>query len=278
MPVSFGPMPGPRQDTEGNPRNGGSTTFTTASIRFRTSRTLLQNLFPTSDFVFSAPGTLAHATFSVTALKNLDWLGGRGYSHFGLYIHGVEYRSKSGQTLKGNYLPVLFEDLADPILSGREELGMPKLWCELDIKHDEAGRKWSLQAGWLGSVFCKLQLEELEKITDSSGLSPNSSGDEGLLWYKSIPATGPPSTKVLRQFDVTSAVFLPAAEEADGQRSTTKAWKGDGKIKFDTLDWKALPTLHHIVERLDEIPVYEVLEAKIVEGKGMSDVKGARMV
>jgi hypothetical protein len=44
------------------------------------------------------------------------------------------------------------------------------------------------------------------------------------------------------------------------------------EISFDALDWKALPTLHHIVERLKEVPMYEVVEAQIVEGTGVSDV------
>ena len=63
----------------------------------------------------------------------MEWLGGSGYRHIGLYIHGVEYVKKDGTTVHGSYLPILFESLTDPIVSGREELGMPKLYTAVDI-------------------------------------------------------------------------------------------------------------------------------------------------
>ena len=132
MPTSFGPMPGPRQDFHGRPHNGSNATFKTASIKIKSSRTVLENLFPNDKLRFASPDTVAHATFAATQLDNLEWLGGRGYSHFGLYIHGVQYTKDNGETVTGTYLPLLFENLTDPILSGREELGFPKLFAELD--------------------------------------------------------------------------------------------------------------------------------------------------
>lgn len=278
MPTSFGPMPGPRLDFEGNTRDGANATFTTASIKFKTSRTVLQNLFATSEFKFSSPATLTHATFSVTTLGNLDWLGGRGYSHFGLYIHGVEYCGKYGKTLRGSYLPILFENLADPILSGRDELGMPKVWSDLNIQSGEEKQDWSMQASWHESKFCKMRIDGLEVTQDQNKPSLSSPPeDQGLLWHKEIPQTRPASS-MPRQADVTYTVLLPDVEEARVKKQVMKSWKGKGTIRFDKLDWKALPTLHHIVARLEEIPVYEVLEAKVVHGKGMSDVRSAQRV
>jgi hypothetical protein len=55
----------------------------------------------------------------------MDWLGGSGYDHLGLYIHGVEYHKKNGEIISGTYMPLLFESPTDPIVSSREELGMP---------------------------------------------------------------------------------------------------------------------------------------------------------
>jgi len=46
MPLAFGPAPGPRQDALGNPHPSAHQTFTTASIKFKTTRTFPQNLFP----------------------------------------------------------------------------------------------------------------------------------------------------------------------------------------------------------------------------------------
>lgn len=49
-------------------------------------------------------------------------------------------------------------------------------------------------------------------------------------------------------------------------------------LHIDGLDWSQLPTLHHIISRLVEIPIYEVVEAGVVEGEGVSDLSSAKGV
>lgn len=284
MPVSFGPMPGPRQDFQGRPRNGSNATFSTASIEFKTSRTVLQNLFPTDRLQFAAPDTVVYATFAATQLGNLEWLGGRGYSHFGLYIHGVQYTKESGKTVTGTYLPVLLEDLADPILSGRDELGFPKLYAELGVNCDDA-QQYTLSAGWMKSKFCAMTLQGLKEESSTTNgdvaaaeLSPPFPKDEGLLFYKYVPATGSNGNMLHGPADVEYTAFLPSAEDARNveRKVLRSSTASSAAIRFDALGWKALPTLHHIVERLAEIPVFEVVEAKLVEGTGVSDVSCVR--
>lgn len=283
MPTSFGPMPGPRQDFNGRPRDGSKATFKTASIKFKSSRTVLQNLFPDAKLEFALKDTAVYATFSTTQLDNLEWLGGRGYSHFGLYIHGVQYNKDDGSTTTGTYLPILFENLTDPILSGREELGFPKLFADLDVKQD--ANTWSLSASWMGSKFANLALDiPSESLTDGdASLSPAQGqaaapAEEGLFFHKHIPATGSIGSKERGQVDVSYTAFLP--NDADAKTFERKVVKTlttkDAQIRFDALDWKALPTLHHIIARLQEIPVFEIVEAKIVEGTGVSDVSAVR--
>jgi hypothetical protein len=277
MPTSFGPMPGPRQDFNGRPRDGTKSTFKTTSIKVKTSRTILQNLFPTEKLTFVSQDRVAHATFAVTQLSNLDWLGGRGYTHFGLYLHGVQY-TKDNTTLIGTYLPVLFENLADPIISGREELGFPKLFADLEIQSD--GEAWTLNASWMSSKFCSITLSSVEESSCGSDVPSGESvvpQDEGLFVQKHFPSTGHRVDKE-GQTDVSYTAFLSNDEDAKTvEKKYSKISKArNADIKFDALDWQALPTLHHIVDRLQEIPIYEVIEAKVVEGTGVSDVRCAR--
>jgi hypothetical protein len=282
MPTSFGPMPGPRQDFYGRPRDGSKAKFTTASVKFKSSRTVLENLFPSEKLKFAVADTVAYATFAVTQLDNLEWLGGRGYSHFGLYIHGVQYTKDNGDTVVGTYLPVLFENLADPILSGREELGFPKLYCDLKLHKDGPGQNWLLEADWMSSKFCTLEITGLEESPiandDGATQTATSAKEEGLFFNKYIPATGSLDSKERGQADVEYTAFLPNDEGASAvEKKVEKTLKGSGaSIDFDALDWKALPTLHHIVERLKEVPIYKVVEAKVVEGTGVGDVSAAR--
>lgn len=273
-PISFGPMPGPRQTFEGKPRTATHSTFCTASIKFKTSATLLKNLFPTQNFRFASPGTVAYASFSQTTLNKMEWLGGSGYHHLGLYIHGVQYTKKNGDILNGTFMPILFESLADPIVSGREELGMPKLYCALDVF--KRSNQYRLGASWQGASFGSFTWEGLEEVDPSEDKGTiGGSDDDGILAYRYIPAVGDRG-----KADSEHVVFVPHAEESKVVPSKVKIVKKAKKatVKLDGLDWEALPTLHHVASRLAEIPIYEVVGAKVVEGEGVPDVSTARRI
>lgn len=275
MPTPFGPFPGPRQDTLGRSRPGNSErTFVTATVKFRSSRTFLQNLFPTENFRFKEAATNCMASFSVSTFDNLSWLGGGGYSCLGLYIHGVQYTKLDGTTVDGTYLPLLFENLCDPIISGREELGMPKVFCDLDL--DRGSDNWHMRASWRGTAFGEMAISGLN--SDTADVEDGNLGgevDDGILAYRYIPAVGRPG-----QADAAYTVFSPRAIEAQRtpQKVESVARSTSASIKFDAMDNTVLPTLHHITSVLANIPIYEVVGAKIVSGKGVPDVSGCHRI
>ncbi|TGO62076.1 hypothetical protein BCON_0022g00140 [Botryotinia convoluta] len=168
MPMSFGPSPGPRQDLNGIQRKPLKATYKTSYITFKTYKSYLLTLLPSDDFQISTEGMWATATFSVTHLENLEWLGGRGYSMLGLYVHDIVHKSSSDShsgnsaELKGDFLPVLFENMADLIITGREELGFSKVFATLDEKASSES-SFVLSAGWEGTEFCRLTLNDLEE-------------------------------------------------------------------------------------------------------------------
>ena len=275
-PIGFGPAPGPRQDVWGRPRPSLHQTFVTASIKFKTSRTFLQNLFPTHSFAFKSPGTVAYASFSVTTLGKMSWLGGGGYNHFGLYIHGVTYTKKDGTTIDGTHMPILFESLTDPIVTGRDELGMPKLYCEIDIHRRE--QSYLMSASWQGFKFCSFALSSLSSVDPKIEAGTiGGEADYGILVYRYVPAVG---KDMKGKADAEYAVVVPHEEDAKNVPSTVhKVWKaGKAEVKWERGDWESLPTLHYIADVLAEIPIYEVVGAKVVEGTGVPDVSTARRI
>ncbi|KAJ5722780.1 hypothetical protein N7488_000815 [Penicillium malachiteum] len=278
QPIVFGPMPGPRQDHMGRDRALKSleSTFVTASIKFKTSRTLLQNLFPSDRYSFISPSSVARASFSQTTLNGMDWLGGGGYRHIGLYIHGVQYKKENGEVLKGTYMPILFESLADPIVSGREELGMPKLYTAIDIH--ERSKSYRLQTSWQGAVWGHFELEDLEDQDPSADKGTiGGEDDDGILVYRYIPKVGQ-ATK--GEAEAEYPVFVPHAQESKvvPSKVTRLRRTKNAKVEINGLGWDALPTLHHVVSRLAEIPIDEVIDAKITEGRGVPDVSSAQRI
>ncbi|KAB8251155.1 hypothetical protein BDV35DRAFT_399966 [Aspergillus flavus] len=278
QPTVFGPMPGPRQDFWGRSRAAASTKakFCTASIRFKTSRTLLKNLLPSSSYSFTGMGSVAYATFSQTTLDGLDWLAGGGYNHFGLYIHGVQYKSADGQITEGSYLPVLFEDLADPILSGREELGFPKVFSSIDVNRRR--HSYHVTASWRGGVWGRLNLTGLEeKSEEETQTNGSTKTPPNLLLHRYMPSVGKDRKGTP---EAEYPVVVDSAEDLTvvPSRITRELRATDARLEIDGLDWNQLPTLHHIVSRLAEVPVYQVIEAKVVEGEGVADVSSARRI
>lgn len=269
-------MPGPRQTHLGIPRDGTNSTFTTASIKFKTSRTVLQNLFPPGrqGWRFKSPGTVAYASFSQTTLNKMEWLGGSGYKHIGLYIHGVEYVKQDGSVLNGSYLPILFESLTDPIVSGREELGMPKLYTSVDIYR--RSHSYRIRTGWEGAFWGNFLLEGLEEVDSASEIgSISGEADDGILAYRYMPTVGYSNKGVPAEEYAIWDAFC----EATTTPRPTKFYKvRKATFDIDPLNWEQLPTLHHVISRLSELPVYEIMGAKLVEGVGVPDVSTARPV
>ncbi|KAL4905126.1 hypothetical protein BDW74DRAFT_185221 [Aspergillus multicolor] len=278
QPIVFGPMPGPRQDFQGLSRLTLSqkSTFQTASIKFKTSRTLLQNLLPNGSWSFATPSTVATATFSQTLLNGMDWLGGGGYRHLGLYIDGVQYTKSDGEVVSGTYLPILFESLADPIVSGREELGMPKLYSAIGANEREGS--YYLQASWEGAIWGRFRWEGLEDQDPAAeNAGPLHDVNGGVLVHRYIPKVG---ADCKGEADVEYPVFVPNADESKllVSRVTRVRQASSAGFEIDGLGWEELPTLHHIIARLAEIPVDGILSAKIVEGEGVPDVSTARRI
>ncbi|KAK1600642.1 uncharacterized protein LY79DRAFT_574906 [Colletotrichum navitas] len=275
MPVGFGPFPGPRQDFYGRRQPSElDRTFKTISVKFLTSRTLLETILPNDSFRFKAPGTVCTASLSATQLNNMSWLGGGGYNHLGLYIHGIEYVKRDGTSVDGTHLAVLFESLADPIVSGREELGMPKLFCDIDVEHHATAAR--VRASWRGARFIDMSLDNLRKDDpETEHGTIGGEADYGILTYRYIPSVGNPG-----KADAAYACVVPHEEEARDVPATVHAVarSPSASVTVEGHDWEKLPTLHHIAKFLAEMPIYKVLGAKVVEGTGVSNVSAARRI
>ncbi|KAI7345372.1 FAD/NAD(P)-binding domain-containing protein [Hortaea werneckii] len=291
-PLSFGPSPGPRRPIGLDPshsaiqslQKSNPEAFTTYSVRFQTSRTYLQNMLPPG-FDFATPGTKVYASICCTTLDNMAWLGGKGYNHCGLYIHGVSYTKRDGSKLHGTYLPVLFENLTDPIITGRSELGMPKLFAYINVAPGSNESSCNISLSWRGAEFGNIEIASLAE-DDSPMVSgtahaepqrgpgpPPPPPEQGLFVYRYVPAVGEPG-----KADAEYPVFVPKADPQPGSAAPQSLKSTKARLQFSACDWQSLPTLHHIARDLAEIPIYGIEEAKLTKGYGVDDVSGARRI
>lgn len=271
QPTVFGPLPGPHQELSGRPfseelRRMATTTKTV--INFKTSATILRNLFPNSKYSFDKPDTVAYASWSVESMNNLAWLAGGGYESLALYIHGVSYTDPQGQVKRGmTYLPVQFENLADAITPGREELGLPLVFSDIDVSKTETCTK--VAVSWRGAQWATMELKNLKRCSQDEASEHN---ENGILVHKRIPSTGVSGGKSDADYDV---LISADSEKACSVRSTYIADPGDSIFTVTNLGGQKLPTLSTVVERLAEIPIFEIVRASVTEYQGAPDFSRA---
>lgn len=258
MPVGFGPTPGPRQDNSGKPHDLTITSSVVSTITFKTRRSAVLDLLPKCYTL--ELGETATCTLNVTRYDNLAWLGGRGYTHLGFYIHGVSWNGEH-EKLSGRYLVILFENLADPIISGREELGFAKVFADLTDGTPRSGNDISATAASYGSEFLRIDWTDLQK-TDEKPTPYH------LFHFKYIPATGE-----LGKSDVAYPTVTPARSSSKSG-DTYKA--KSAKITWIKRSFKEMPTLHHIVDRLADAEVMEILDARSTVSQGVGDNRDQR--
>ena len=269
MPTHFGPSMGPRQGPEGRTFECKDTPKTTSiSVNFLTNREQLEELLPEGFEVGVEPVVSVSASY----MKEIEWLAGRGYNILGVsfpaIFNGAQDRAKGG------LLAVLWENLCDPILTGREQLGFSKIYCELPeptVLYEET----CCIASWLGFKFMDMKLTNMVSVPlNPSPLSateePNEGVLKGTLHYKYIPRTGEWNCA-----DVGHVVLTPA----EGSNSVIKeTWQGDGTVEFHRARWEDLPTQYHIVNTLQELEIKEYRGASIVKSIGGKDLSDQRIL
>jgi hypothetical protein len=259
MPTVFGISPGPRGDAEGRPYSFEDATRVTASVSFLTDGASLARLLPAKFELVGEPVV----TVEWTALNCLQWLAGRGYN-----MLGVKYNARfvgEQEQAEGPFLAVLWENRADPIITGREELGFAKLYAELPEPRTLGGDLHCV-AAWDQHVFMRLTVSDLIDAPPPAATSPV----DGTLHHRYVPRVSSPGAH-----DVSETVLTPAGGFA---HHIEKFQCGRGSVEFVRSTWEQLPTLHHIVNQLADLPQLESRGATWSRGRGAKDLSDQRVL
>jgi hypothetical protein len=257
MPVMFGPSISPRQGPDGIRYDFGGAQKTLVKATFLTDAEPLESLLPPN---FSLDGEPT-VTVEIQFYRHLEWLAGRGYNTFGIKIP-VRFSGKQ-DTAAGPLLVVLWENMAEPIITGREELGFAKLYCEIPEPRVLAGAVHYV-ARWDGHEFAHLDLTDVE---DSAAPAASARVD-GVLHYRYIPKLGLPG-----HADVEHAALTPAL----GNTVTTSRYRSArASLKFFESKWQQLPTMYTVVNTLAALPLKKCLSASIAECVGGTDLSEQR--
>ncbi|KAJ5598857.1 Acetoacetate decarboxylase [Penicillium hordei] len=246
MPIAFSQMPGPRQTHLGVPRDGTKSTFTTVN--------------QVQDFA-NRPAESVPAWLQRLAVHTSRY-----------HCLRILLANKAEQDGVAMWLPVLFESLTNPIVSGREELSMPNLYTSVDVYC--RSRSYRIRTGWEGALWGNL-LEDLVEVGSSTTTGALSGeADAGILAYKYLPKSGRANKNIPAE---EYAIFDPFSKAVPTPKPQRVYTTDKASIQIDVLDWQQLPTLYHVISRLADVPAFEIVGAKVVEGEGdgVPDVLGA---
>lgn len=248
MPLGFGPAPGPRQTAEGQPIFAGKTESLSIFVTVESDGSALADLLP-SPFRLDAP----RLTVGIHRLRNIEWLGGRGYNIAEVRLPVVVDTAEG--PLAGDYLSVLWENRADPIMTGREELGWAKLFADIDdpCPH-EPGDTLASTVSWDGHRFLGVEVTDVEPARIAAGAS------RPRFHFKYIPSTGR-----WGQADVAQPVMTPAEDPA---RVVQGQWTGRGSFAFEPATFLQLPTMHHIINKLASLPIGPAVQTTVLLARG----------
>lgn len=242
MPAHFGPRP--LRATEAWYRD-----VTTLMITVRTDRTRLARHLP-APFEVAANPLL---TILCSQNRDVDWLAGHGYNLISVNA-AVTFRGRFDK-LQGHYALVLWENLTDPILLGREVQGMPKIYADIPDPVLEGGT-WTATASHFGHRIVSLSIGGLEELSDAEREAWHRarSGTDHWMGWKYVPKPG----------SVGAALSQPTLYPVENV--VRRAWRGRGDIAWEHLTWEQNPTQCHIANAIADLPIVEHLPAMVLEG------------
>jgi hypothetical protein len=254
--VSFGPSPGPRNLPADKQHLKFTKQTTSLTVSALTDADMLARLLP-EGFQLGAEPRL---TVSLINLRDIGWLAGRGYNILMLRFSAVW---NGEERLAGDFVPVVWENMADPILTGRDELG----WCKInaqipDLRQCDA--QWSGTAAWEGFRFFEAEAEDLAPFEPPDG------PPAPMMFRKYVPRTGDWGTA---DVDYTTAVG-----EGEQTPELISAERGVGRFRFLPARWEDMPTQYHIVNALAELPLSDFGPATLLRTSGGGDASSQRIL
>jgi Acetoacetate decarboxylase (ADC) len=243
MPSHFGPMFGPRNVPPHVKLD--HTKFpvsTVVTYRFLSERAALEAHLPPGFETIGDPVV----SIDIAYVTQIPWLAGRGYN-LALISWPATFRG-TRDVETGRFAAVLFENFADPIVTGRDELGHPKIYCEIPPLITTANG-CTARLAWDGYEFLRVSVTELStaKPADLDSNFPTA----GWLQWKYISGTphaaGPDASYATHSPDPLAAEIHPNIT-IDSQRF------GQGVLVRNHARWEDMPTVFNVANGIADLP------------------------
>jgi len=188
--------------------------------------------------------------------NGLDYMAGGGYT---LAAVQVSARFDGDQDhVEGDYILVMFENQAWPMICGREDLGIPKLFADLSPIKIYPNRSLRCEASYWGHLLFSLELSPPNKQNRIVKFAAKKIiNSRPWLGYKYIPSLdGPPDAE------------YPTISYNDTE--IDELWFAKtGKIYFGNATSNEIGQVNILIEALKTLPVRQVKQALHFQGSAV---------
>jgi hypothetical protein len=255
MPMAFGNSPGPRSDLEGQRFDWSEARRLSVSWQLPFDEDAASRMLPAR--VELRPGL---SLLEFQKLENLPWLAGRGYTLFSVKLP-VRFRTASSTWRDMRLLLVMFENLADPIITGRDELGFAKVFADLALTFTDA-KVSKGSASWFGTEFFSFHVGPPRAPSENDAPAD-------LLHHRYVPAVGEWGKALVEQYTCSPAASVRTAVSCEHHAI---------EARFVPAPWSALPTLSHIVQGLCELGLSGITTGRVERFVGGAEHYGQHVL
>ena len=230
--------------------------MTTIMMGFETDQEELLKLIP-EDFELLQP--VVHVQYA--NCREVDWMSGGEYRLIQL-SSPVRYEGNS-EGLEGEYPLVIWEDKACPIIGGREEDGMPKVFADIAVER-HSGDHWFTSASYECNTFLTLDLDRKEELGTEELARLNENPRINFFGWRYIPRLGKGGASL------SHATLYP--QEA----TMIRAWRGDGRVRWHPFTLEMNLVQFSAICSLSNLPVLRYLPALMTKGSARLNVGDSR--
>ncbi len=230
---------------------------TTIGISYRTDGDALSRYLP-GCFELAEP--VLEIGYAVN--RGVEWMAGGGYNLVAVNVP-VVYRHGS-ERIAGAYALVVWESKATPILGGREQTGIPKIFADVSDLH-LLGDRILGNVSFEGAAFLRIDVQKTHPLTADELADVNQRmGRLNWLGWRYIPNTGRPGAAL------NHPTLYPI------EHTYAAAWRAEAGVDWQLLTWEQNPAQAHIIEALGRLPVEAVAGCLVTVGSQVIRVDAAR--
>ncbi len=257
MPAHFGPLDRKEQEA---PFSAWYNDTTMIAVNYVTDAEKLAGYLPKG----FEPAEEAVITVYFCCNKDVDWLAGHGYNMIGVNA-AVIFKGQE-EALEGTYSLAVWENLADPIIRGRELQGIPKIFADIP-DHTERDGKFSTSASHFGHKIIDISIENLFPLNEEliAQFAESQVGKDHPMTCRYIEAMGDPST------GLNQIITFPS------ESIHREFLVGEGSVEWQQLTWEQNPTQFHIVNALAGLPILSYLPSLVTKGSMNVEPEGRPM-